>query len=227
MNYFVLAYEWLADKSNWAGPGGIGARLLEHLGYTLAVVAIACLIAVPCGWAIGHFGKGRRLVLALSTGARSLPTLGLLTLLGIWWGIGLEAPLAALVVLAIPSVLTGAYTGVEAVGPEVRDAARAQGMTGRQLLFSVEVPLGLPLLLSGIRAATLQVVATATLAAYVGAGGLGRFLFLGLKTQDYGQMLAASLLVMLLALALDLLLVAVQRLLVPRGVRPLMKGQTS
>ena len=127
----------------------------------------------------------------------------MVTLVGLVLGVGLIAPMVALVLLAVPSVLAGAYAGIEAIDPRTVDAARAMGMSEWQILTRVEMPLGLPLLIGGLRSATLQVVATATLAAYVGAGGLGRFLFLGLKTQDYPQMLAAALLVVVLALILE------------------------
>jgi osmoprotectant transport system permease protein len=134
-------------------------------------------------------------------------------------GIGLEAPVIALVILAIPSILAGAYAGLDAVDRQTVDAARAVGMTGWQILWNVEIPLGLPLLMGGLRAASLQVIATATLADYVGAGGLGHFLFLGLQTQDYPQMLAGSIAVVILAFLSELIFGLLARAVVPRGVR--------
>jgi osmoprotectant transport system permease protein len=133
-------------------------------------------------------------------------------LFGLLLGIGLEAPMLAFVLLALPSVLAGAYAGVEGAPRDAVDAARAMGMTEWQILFRVEAPLGMPLLLGGIRSAALQVLATATLAAYVGAGGLGRFLFLGLKTQNYPMMVASSLVVVGLAVVVDLCFEVVDRL---------------
>lgn len=203
MNYLVEALNWIFDPANQGGSSGLWARSWEHLWYTLLAVAIAAVIAVPLGWYVGHTGRGRGLVVVSTGAARALPTLGVVTLVGLALGIGLVAPMVALVLLAAPSILAGAYAGLEAIDPRTVDAARAMGMSEWQVLTKVEVPLGLPLLLGGLRSATLQVVATATLAAYVGAGGLGRFLFLGLKTQDYPQMLAAALLVVVLALVLD------------------------
>lgn len=205
MNYLADALAWIADPANQSGAGGIWTRIGEHLFYTLIAVLIAGLLAIPVGYLVGHTGRGRGFVVATSGAARALPTLGVLTLVGLVFGIGLIAPLTALVLLAFPSVLAGAYAGVEAIDPSTVDAARAVGMSEWQILTKVEMPLGLPLLLGGLRSAVLQVVATATLAAYVGAGGLGRFLFLGLKTQDYAQMLAASLLVVLLAIVMDII----------------------
>ncbi len=219
MNHLADAWAWILDPAHWAGPDGIPVRVGEHLAYTFAAVVLASLVAVPLGLLIGHTGRGRALAVGNSSAARAVPTLGLITLLALLWGVGLRAPMVAFVVLAIPSILAAAYAGVEAVDPQVRDAARAVGMTGPQVLGSVELPLALPMLWGGIRAGTLQVVATATLAAYVGSGGLGRYLFRGLKTQDYAQMLAAALLVVLLAILLEVVLGLAQRMVVPRGVR--------
>lgn len=219
MNHLLDAFAWIADPARWPGAGGIASRLGEHLAYSVVGVLVACLIGLPAGWWVGHTRRGRGLAVGLSGAARALPTLGLVTLLGILLGIGLVGPMVAFVVLALPSVLAGAYSGVEAVDPQAVDGARASGMTEVQVLTRVEIPLGLPLLVGGIRSAFLQVIATATLAAYVGAGGLGRYLFLGLKTQDYPQMLAASLLVVALALACDLVFAALQRVATPAGVR--------
>ncbi len=212
MNIVTDALAWIADPSRRYGPDGVVSRLLEHLSYTGVAVTIAVLLAVPVGWAVGHTRRGRGFVVVTAGAARALPTLGVVVLAGLALGIGLVAPLVALVVLAFPSVLAGAYAGVEAIDPRTVDAARAVGFSPWQVLTKVEIPLGLPLLIGGIRSAVLQVVATATLAAYTGAGGLGRFLFLGLKTQDYTQLVAAALLVVVLAIVLDVVFEVLQRL---------------
>lgn len=217
MNLFAQGIAWIFDPANNVGQNAVGVRLWEHVWITLLAVAIAVVIAVPLGLAIGHTGKGRSIAVGVSGGIRALPTLGLLTLLALAIGLGLGAPLISLVVLAIPSVLAGAYSGIESVDPVTVDAAKAQGMTGWQVLWKVEIPLGLPLLIGGLRAAVLQVVATATLAAYVGAGGLGGYFFLGLKTQDYAEMLGASILVIALAIAFEIVFAALQRAAVPKG----------
>lgn len=202
MEYLSQAWSWI--WANLPGKDGVVVRLQEHLSYSVVAVLIAAVLAVPLGWLVGHAGRGRGLVVVSSGAARALPTLGVLTLAGLVLGIGLAAPLVALVVLAFPSILAGAYAGVEAIPAATVDAARAMGNSELQVLTRVEIPLGLPLLLGGLRSATLQVVATATLAAYTGAGGLGRYLFLGLKTQDYAQMLGSAILVVALAIVLDL-----------------------
>lgn len=219
MNLLLEALAWILDPANLPGPNGILARTGEHLRYTVLGVGIACLIAIPAGWAVGHTGRGKAIAVGISGAARAVPTLGIITLLGILLGIGLAGPLTAFVILAIPSVLAGAYAGIEAVDRSAVDAARAVGMTEGQILRQVEIPIGLPLLLGGVRSAVLQVISTATLAAYVGAGGLGRYLFLGLKTQDYPLMLAASLLSVLLAILSEALFEILQRASVPAGLR--------
>lgn len=219
-NPYLDAFAWLADPERWSGPAGIPMRTLEHLGYTALGVLVAAVIAVPIGLAVGHTGRGKTLAVAAAGAARALPTLGLVTLFALLLGIGLSAPLLAFVVLAVPSLLAGAYAAVESVDPATVDAARAQGMTEWQILTKVEIPLGMGLLVGGFRGATVQVVATAMLAAYVGNGGLGRYIFLGLGSQDYPQMIAGSLLVIALALVLDLALLITQRLTTPGGIQP-------
>lgn len=216
--------QWLVSPESWSGDGGILRRLLEHIGYTLLVILIAGLIAIPAGLWIGHTGKGRWMV-TVANALRAIPTLGLLfalTLVLLPRLPGSSAfivpSVAVLVLLAIPPILSGTYSGVEAVDPAALDAARGIGMTGKQVLRSVEIPIALPLLLSGIRAAVLQVVATATIAAYVGLGGLGRFLIDGLAISDYVSTAGGALLVAVLALAMDAPFALLGRLLVSPGL---------
>ena len=212
MNLFLDALGWLFTPENWGGASGISSRLQQHLYFTLAVVAVACVVALPAGVAIGHTRRGVAVVPMVTASARALPTLGLLTLVGLWSGLGLVAPFCALLVLAIPPMLAGAYSGITSAEPVTVDAARAIGLSSWQVLTQVELPAAVPLLLEGLRSTTLQVVATATLAAYTADVGLGRFLFTGLKTRDYAQMIGGALLVVALALVLDLLLVLAKRL---------------
>jgi osmoprotectant transport system permease protein len=218
VNLFFEAIAWILDPQHYGGLNGIDTRVVQHLLISAGVVAVSSLIAIPLGYVIGHTGRGRAAAIALSGGVRALPTLGLLILIALGVGIGLTAPFIALVVLAIPSILAGAYSGFEAVDRRTIDAARAVGMTEWQIVGRVEIPLGLPLLIGGLRAAALQVIATATLADYVGAGGLGHFLFLGLKTNDYPQMLAGSIVVIVLAIVSEFVFSVIQRLVVPAGV---------
>ncbi len=215
MNFFG----WLFDPAHWAGPTGVPQRLVEHLGYTALTLLIALIIAVPLGAWIGHTNKGGFLVVGLANGLRALPTLGLLVLLVGAIGIGLIGPLIALVVLAVPPILAGTYAGVRNVDGAIVDAAHGMGMRGRDVLFQVELPNALPLIIGGVRSALLQVISTATIAAFVALGGLGRFIVDGLAVRDFGQMIGGSLLVAVLAIVADLLLAALQKLLVSPGLQ--------
>ncbi|AYG05102.1 ABC transporter permease [Gryllotalpicola protaetiae] len=218
MNSYSDAFAWLVDPVHWAGPSGIPQRLLEHLGYTGLTLVIAIVIALPVGLYIGHTGRGREIVVPFTGALRALPTLGLVILLALGLGIGILPPLIALVILALPPIIAGAYSGLESVDREVVDAARSVGFTGSGVLWQVEVPLALPLIVGGIRSACLQVIATWTVAAFLPLGGLGRFLYDALPNQDYAQLLAGSILVIVLALLADGLFAIVQRLVTPRGV---------
>jgi osmoprotectant transport system permease protein len=218
VNLVLDAIRWVFDPANYGGSNGIDTRTGEHLALSGLILLIAVVIAVPFGYFIGHTGRGRGIIVPLSGGVRALPTLGLLILVALNLGVGVVAPVVALVVLAVPSILAGAYSGFEAIDRRVIDAARAVGMTEWQILTRVEIPLGLPLLIGGLRSASLQVIATATLADYVGAGGLGHFLFLGVQTNNYSMVLGGSIVVIVLAFASEGLFAVIQRLAVPAGV---------
>lgn len=221
MNLFVDAFAWLFSPDRLVGGNSIPLRLLEHFAFTAVSLVVSALIAIPLGFAIGHFRRGRELSVALSGAARALPSLGLLTVLALLFGLG-AAPLAAVivfVVLGTPSVLAGAYSGVEAVDPATVSAARAMGMTEWQVLWKVEVPLALPLLVGGLRSAALQIVATATLAAYIGLGGLGSYIFTAIPLRQYDVMLGGAILIVVLAIAIDGMFAGFGRLVTPRGVR--------
>lgn len=206
MNLFLDAWEYLTTGSNWSGDTGIGMRIAQHLWYSFLTVALSVVIAVPIGMIIGHTRKGSALVVGFANAMRALPTLGLLTFFVLLMGLGLIPPLLALLTVGIPPLLAGAYAGVANVDPTVVDASRAMGMTETQILLRVELPNSLPILLSGLRAATLQVVATATIAAYVNLGGLGRYIFDGIGLYKYDRVLVGAILVAALALLLDGLL---------------------
>lgn len=218
-------WQWLTSGGSWAGTDGIWHRLVQHLEYSGSSLLIAAVIAIPVGLWIGHTGRGRVLVVGLANGVRSIPTLGLLFIVllllapHITSGDAFLIPsIAVLVVLAIPPLLAGAYAGVEQVDPAARDAARGMGLTPWQVLWQIEVPCAMPLMFGGIRSAALQVVATATIAATVSVGGLGRFLIDGLAYRDYSMMAGGALLVGLLAIAVDAVLAGVQRLVVSPGL---------
>jgi len=220
VNLFAEAFAWLTAPERFAGADALQVRIGEHLFYTFVSVLIAAVIAIPLGYFIGHTGKGRDLAIGISGAARALPSFGVILLLVLLIGVT-QKPLAAFiafVLLAIPSILAGAYSGLEAIDRRVIDSARAVGMTEWQILWKVEVPLGLPLLIGGIRSAALQVVATVTLAAYIGLGGVGLYIISGLALRKFDQMLGAAIVIVVLALVLDGLFAVVQRLIVPRGV---------
>lgn len=219
MNIFDKTWAWFTDDGAWTDSGGIFQRLLEHLGYSGLILFFAALIAVPIGLWVGHTGKGENIVVGVTGALRALPTLGLLTLFALWMGLGLTAPVTALVILAISPLLAGVYSGIAAVDPITVDAARAQGMTEWQILTRVELPLAAPLIFGGLRNATLQVIATVTIMAYINLGGLGRYLIDGLAVRDYPRMVAAVVLVAVLALVVDALLALIQRALTSPGTR--------
>lgn len=210
MNILLDALRWLTVPAHWLGESGILVRTAEHLGLTVLIVALAALIALPLGTWIGHTGRGRWLVSATGA-ARAVPTLGVLTLAGLWLGIGLAAPTLALLVLAIPPLLSATYSGIASTPRATVDAARAIGLTEPQVLVQVEAPHAVGLVAAGVRSATLQVIATATLAAYTANYGLGRFLYEGLKTRDYAQMIGGAIVVVALALVADTLLALMAR----------------
>lgn len=218
MNLIVATWQWLTNPAHWSGADGIPARILEHAMYSSGVVMIAIVVAVPIGVAVGHTGRGSGVMISIVGGLRALPTLGLLTLLSLLMGLGLLPPLLALVIVAVPPILTSAYAGVANISAPVQEAAYAQGMTSRQVLTHVEIPLAIPVMMGGIRNAALQVIATATVAAYINLGGLGRYLIDGLAVRDYSRMLGAVLLVAAMALAADALLAGVQRVLTSPGI---------
>ncbi|MGC0363016.1 osmoprotectant transport system permease protein [Rhodococcus sp. 27YEA15] len=206
MNIFTGAWDYIADPANWSGDTGIGNRIVEHLWYSFLAVVVAAAIAVPIGLLIGHLRRGQIVVVSLVNALRSLPTLGLLTFLVLLMGLGVMPPILALVILGIPPLLAGTYAGIANVDQGVVEAARAMGMTELQVLLRVEIPNALPLILGGLRNATLQVIATATVAAYVNLGGLGRYIFDGLALYKYDRVIVGAVLVALLALIVDGLL---------------------
>lgn len=221
MNLVGDALAWIFSGEPGAGMAPIPTALVEHLVYTFLSVLLAAVIAVPVGWAIGHTGRGRDLAVAVSGAARAVPSFGLLLLLILVLGV-LHKPEAAVitfVLLAIPSLLAGAYTGFEAIDRAVVDAGRSMGMTGGQVLRRIEIPLGMPLLVGGLRAATLQVVATVTIAAYANLGGLGQYIITGLNLRRFDMVLGGAILVAVLALVLDGLFALAQRFALPHGVR--------
>jgi osmoprotectant transport system permease protein len=219
VSYFQIAWQWLTSAQQWQGSSGIPDRLLQHLEYTGIALAIAAVIALPVGLAMGHARRGGFVVVSLANFGRALPTLGLLVLIFVLTSGSPASWLVPLAALAIPPILVNTYEGVLGVDPELTDAARGMGMTEWQILRKVEVPVALPLLLLGLRIAAIQVVATATIAAYIGLGGLGRYIIDGLASNEYNMVAGGAALVVLLALAVQGIFMVLGRLIVPQGLR--------
>ena len=222
MNLLAQAFAWIFSPERLTGALPLPLAIAQHLAFTFGSVAIAAVIAIPLGWLVGHTGRGRDMVVFIAGAARALPALGLVVLLVMLIGVSQKtgAAVVAFVVLAIPSILAGAYAGIEAIDRTVIDAGRAMGLTEWQILFRIEMPLGLSLLIGGLRSATLQVVATVTIAAYVGLGGLGFYLMQGLALRRFDEILGAAIVIVALALALDGLFALLARFAVPRTDGP-------
>jgi osmoprotectant transport system permease protein len=220
MSFFSWAWDWITQSANWHGSDSIPQQVLAHVGYSGLSLLIAALIALPVGVLIGH--RGGRVSVAVINVAnawRSIPTLGFLILLAVFLGFSALTWLLPLVALAIPPILINACEGVAGVDPGVRDAAKGAGMTTWQQITRVEVPIALPLILVGLRTSAIFVVATATIAAEIGLGGLGRFIIDGLASNQYGPVAGGALLVVILAILVLLLFAGISRLVVPAGLR--------
>lgn len=218
MNIVDLVSTWFAQPTTWSGPDSVPTRVAEHLLYSALAMLIAAAIALPLGTFLGHLHRGQAVVLTIANTIRALPTLGLLTLVVILSGIGFLPPLIALVVLAIPPMLVNAYEGIRSVDPAVVDAARGVGLRGPATLLRVEIPVALPIILLGVRLAAIQVISAATIAAYVGLGGLGRFIFDGLGRRDFGQVAGGSIVAAILAIGTEVFFVLLASAITSPGV---------
>ena len=210
---------WFADPANWTGTAGIINRTVEHVVLSAISVVAAVLIAVPAGLFIGHTGRGAFITVTVANLGRSIPSYALLIIFVTWFGIGFAAAFPALVVLALPPILTNTYVGLREVDRDIVEAGRAMGMREAQLLRRVEVPIALPVIVSGVRVAAVQVVATATLAALVGGGGLGRFIVDGFALRQQDMLVAGAILVALLALLTERSLTFLEHRVVSPGLR--------
>ena len=214
MNTVADAWSWLADGAHWTGENGVTHRLFEHLWLTAVCLLLSCVIALPVALLLGHLGRGGALAVNLSNVGRAVPTFAVLVLLllsplgryGEW------PTIVALVLYAVPPLLTNAYVGMREVDRDVVGAARGMGMTGAQMLFRVELPLALPMVLGGVRLAAVQLVATATLAALAGGGGLGRVITAGFDLASTPQVVAGAALVAVFALLVEGVFALVERL---------------
>ena len=222
-------WTFLTDGSHWQGSEGIPHLALQHLQLTVVSGVVAAAIALPIGIGLGHLRKAGALAINVANIGRALPALALLILAVQWFGIGTPTGILALVhslpafiamvALAVPPMVANSYVGVSGVDEEVREAARGMGMNGRQVLWRVELPMALPLIMAGVRTAIVAIVATATLAAYVNGGGLGTLISVGFAVQDNARVFVGGFLIALLAISLELALALLQRTLVSRGLR--------
>jgi osmoprotectant transport system permease protein len=225
MGWLSDVVAWFRDGRHWQGPNGVPQRLIEHVGVSAAALGIACLLAIPLALWLGHVRRGGGLAVNVSNVGRAVPTYAVLVLLVLApdpFGLNTLSILVALVVFAIPPVLTNTYIGVREVDPAAVDAARGMGMSGPQVLAKVELPLAVPLLMDGVRLAAVQVVATATIAALVAGGGLGALITDGFGRQDQAEVVAGALCVLVLALTVEGSMALLQRRVNP--LRPARRG---
>lgn len=219
MNVLHFINAFFDDSSHWHGYDGIPTRTWEHIQYSLMALGIAAAIGLPVGLITGHTGRGGNVLATIATAARALPSFGLLVLMFILLGLGLLPVMIPLVVLAVPPILVTTYEAMRSVDPSPVDAARGMGMHEAEILFRVELPVALPLVLSGLRSAAIQIVSTATIAAYVALGGLGRYIVDGLYQHNYEKVVGGATLVAVLALATLAVFWAIARATVSPGVR--------
>jgi osmoprotectant transport system permease protein len=219
VNVLNFAHAFFGDSAHWHGYDGIPTRLAEHVKYSLEALLFAALIGLPVGLVTGHYGRGGNALALIATAGRALPSFGLLVLMFIWIGFGLLPVMIPLVVLAVPPILVTTYEAIRSVDPSPVDAARGMGMPEARVLFQVELPVALPLILSGLRTAAIQIVSTATIAAYVSLGGLGRYIIDGLYQKDYEKVVGGATLVAGLALTTLVVFWAASRITVSAGVR--------
>ena len=219
MTFVSQVLQWFLDGSHWQGDFGIPNRLFEHVSMSVESLAAAALIALPIGVALGHIGRGGNLAINVTNVGRAVPSFALLVIAVQLVGIGFWPAFIALVALGIPPMVTNSYIGMREVDADVREAATGMGMRDRAVLWRVELPIAAPLIMAGVRTSAVNIVATATLAALVAWGGLGRFIVDGLAQRDTVQLFSGALLVAVLSIAVELSLTGLQRITTPIGLR--------
>jgi osmoprotectant transport system permease protein len=223
VHVFADLVRWFSDPAHWRGTNGVPARTLQHVELSLVAVALAAAVALPVGLFIGHTRRGRFLAVTVANLGRAIPSFAILSIVfqlmlsfapSLAFGFG--PTVVALWLLSIPPILTNSYVGVQEVDADTAEAARGMGLSGIQVLLRLELPLAAPLILAGLRTAAVQVVATATLAALIGGGGLGRFIIDGFQLGDVTQVVAGAVLVAALAIVTELAMGALERAVSPR-----------
>jgi len=218
MNFLGDVVAWFTTASHWQGTNGIPHRMFEHVVMSAAAVGAAIIVAVPPSLVLGHLRKFGSVAINITNAGRAIPSFAVLVLAAQIIGIGAEPAFIALFVLAIPPLVTNSYVGMADVESEIRESAQGMGMTGWQSMWRIELPMALPVVLAGVRTAAVQVVATATLAALVAWGGLGRYIIDGLAQRDFVQVFAGAFLVAVLSVLTELVLAFVQRFTVSTGL---------
>jgi osmoprotectant transport system permease protein len=218
--------QWFTNPAHWSGSDGIPTRLLQHIQLSAESVVIGAVIALPLGIVLGHYGRFAAAAINISNVGRAVPSFALLALSFQVFGLGDAPIIISLTALAIPPMVTNSYVALREVDPDIKEAARGMGYRELAQVLRVELPLAVPLIMAGIRTSAVQVVATATLAALIAGGGLGRYIIDGLAQFDYSKLVAGAILVALLALATEASLAGLQRLLEPRGIRLLSSNAT-
>lgn len=223
MNTLIDGIQWLLDPANRVGPDGIPTRVWEHVQFFLIALLFACLIAIPLGLWVGHTRKGQFVTVQLANLGRSIPSLAILSIMFLIalklfprLAFGFLPTIVALTLLGVPVILINTYVGIQQVDQDTVEAARGMGMSGRQVLFRLEVPMAMPLILTGLRLAAVQIVATAGLAALIAGGGLGRYVVDGYAQQDSPKVVGGAILVAALALLTDLAFTLLVRIASPR-----------
>jgi osmoprotectant transport system permease protein len=220
-------WAWLTDPANWSGDDGIPHRTLQHLVISGEALVLAMIVALPAALVLGHFRRGGNVLIGVGNVGRAIPTYAAIVTFALTdqIGVGSLAVVLGLAVFALPPLLVNTYVAVTQVDKDAIDAAKGMGMTGRQVLGKVEIPLAFPLIFAGISITTVQVVATATFGALVGAGTLGLYITQGQAVQDYSEMYAGVILVAVLCVILDRLLALVQRFIARRTGRPTVRSR--
>ena len=218
MSFLGAVVAWFTSPAHWTGSGGVPTRLLEHVQISAVAMGVAIVIALPIGITLGHLHRFGNLAINVSNVGRAIPSFAILVIAFEIFGLGNIPAFAALTLLAIPPMLTNSYIGVRDVDPEVLDAARGMGMRVRRMVFGIEIPLAIPLIMAGVKTSAVQVIAT-DLAAIVAGGGLGRYILDGLGQRDDIQVFAGAVLVAVLAIAVEQILSGLEQILTPRGLR--------
>src|SRR6202165_3694563 len=219
MSTLANVLRWFLDPVHWSGSDGIPTRLVQHIQLSAECVLIGALIALPIGILLGHYGRFGNLAINVSNVGRAVPSFGILVIAFQIFGLGDLPIMISLTALAITAMVTNSYVALREVDADINEAARGMGYREFAQVLRVELPLAVPLIMAGVRTSAVQVVATATLAALIAGGGLGRYIVDGLARSDNPRLLAGALLVAALALGTELLLAGLQRVLVPRGIR--------